>query len=74
VCITIGLGVLAGAMDNGVALTPPMGWNPWNCYANSGAGVTEDIVLAAAKSMAAKLAPAGYRYINLDCGETDACA
>lgn len=19
-------------MNNGVALTPPMGWNPWNCF------------------------------------------
>lgn len=37
-------------------------------YANAGDGVSEEIVLAAARSMAAKLAPAGYRYINLDCG------
>ena len=45
-----------------------MGWNPWNCYANIGVGVTEEIVLTAAKMMATKLKPLGYEYINLDCG------
>ena len=59
---------LSSALHNGVALTPPMGWNPWNCYANQGDGVTEDIVMDAARSMAANLAPHGYQYINLDCG------
>jgi alpha-galactosidase len=45
-----------------------MGWNPWNCYANVGDGVTEDIVMDAARSMATNLLPHGYEYINLDCG------
>ena len=58
----------ASAESNGVALTPVLGWNPWNCYANKGDGVTEDIVLDAARAMSDKLAPAGYKYINLDCG------
>jgi alpha-galactosidase len=59
---------VASAEHNGLALTPPMGWNPWNCYANRGGGVGEDIVLGAAHAMAEKLKPAGYEYINLDCG------
>lgn len=53
------------AENNGLALTPPMGWNPWNCYASNGAH--EDIVLAAAHAMVDKLGPP-YQYINLDCG------
>lgn len=60
--------ISATAEDNGLALRPPMGWNPWNCWANSGDGVTEGIVMAAARVMAAKLKPSGYEYINLDCG------
>jgi len=56
------------ALDNGLALTPPMGWNPWNCYGNRGEGVTEGIVLDAARAMASKLSGSGYAYVNLDCG------
>jgi hypothetical protein len=37
-----------------------------NCYANAGEGVTEDVVLGAARAMADKLKHAGYEYINLD--------
>ena len=29
--LLLGLGG-ATALDNGLALTPPMGWNPWNCF------------------------------------------
>ena len=54
---------LAAAENNGLALTPPMGWNPWNCWASSGA--SEEIVLEAARVMASKLKPVGYQYINL---------
>lgn len=45
----------ASAESNGVALTPVLGWNPWNCYANKGDGVTEDIVLDAARAMSDNL-------------------
>ena len=58
----------ASAEQNGLARTPVLGWNPWNCYANKDEGVTEEIVLAAAHAMSEKLALAGYNYINLDCG------
>tara|TARA_B110000208_G_scaffold184375_1_gene238193 strand:- start:1223 stop:1534 length:312 start_codon:yes stop_codon:yes gene_type:complete len=49
---------LSFAEDNGLAKTPPQGWNPWNCYASAGA--SETIVLAAAAVMKAKLP--SYEY------------
>jgi alpha-galactosidase len=49
---------------NGVALTPPMGWNDWYQYR---CGVTEDDVLANAKALVSSgLAKLGYQYVNLD--------
>ena len=29
------------AIDNGLGLTPPMGWNPWNKY---GCEISEDLI------------------------------
>jgi alpha-galactosidase len=49
---------------NGLALTPPMGWNDWYQYRCT---VTEDDVLANAKALVSSgLARLGYRYVNLD--------
>jgi alpha-galactosidase len=49
---------------NGVALTPPMGWNDWYQYRCS---ITEDEVLANAKALVSSgLAKLGYKYLNLD--------
>jgi len=49
---------------NGLALTPPMGWNDWYQYR---CGVTENDVLANARAMVSSgLARLGYNYINLD--------
>jgi len=49
-----------------IALTPPMGWNSWNCW---GLSVTQDRVLAAAKAFVQKgLADHGWTYINIDDG------
>ena len=45
------------------ALTPPMGWNSWDCY---GAAVTEDIVRANADFMANNLKKYGWEYIVVD--------
>ena len=47
----------------GVAPTPPMGWNSWDCY---GTTVTETEVKANAGYMAAKLKPYGWQYIVVD--------
>jgi alpha-galactosidase len=47
-----------------IALTPPMGWNSWNCWA---AAVDQDKVLRSARAMAASgLAQHGWSYINID--------
>ena len=45
------------------ALTPPMGWNSWDCY---GPTVTEPEVKAAADFMEAKLKDHGWEYIVVD--------
>jgi alpha-galactosidase len=49
---------------NGLALTPPMGWNAWNYFQHS---IDETIVRAIADAMATNgMKDAGYQYINLD--------
>lgn len=45
------------------ALTPPMGWNSWDCY---GPTVTEDEVKANADYMAKNLKSVGWEYIIVD--------
>jgi alpha-galactosidase len=47
-----------------ICLTPPMGWNSWNCWATS---VNQDKVVRAARAMVASgLADHGWTYINID--------
>lgn len=47
-----------------IALTPPLGWNSWNCFACS---VTADNVKQAANAMVSSgLANHGWSYINID--------
>ena len=47
-----------------IALTPPMGWNSWNCF---GCDVTAANVRAAADAMVASgLINHGWTYINID--------
>ncbi len=47
-----------------LSLTPPMGWNSWNCWANA---VSDAKVRAAADSMAKSgLAAHGFLYVNID--------
>jgi len=49
---------------NGLALTPPMGWNSWNKF---GCNVDEKIVRSVADAMAAGgMRDAGYRYVVID--------
>ncbi|MBQ8227647.1 MAG: alpha-galactosidase [Clostridia bacterium] len=50
--------------NNGVALTPPMGWSSWNTF---GRGVTEEVIYETAKAMKESgLLEAGYKYVNID--------
>ena len=47
-----------------IALTPPMGWNSWNCFAGA---VSEDRVKHAADALVKSgLAQHGWTYINID--------
>jgi alpha-galactosidase len=47
-----------------IALTPPMGWNSWNCFAGS---VSDRKIRAAADAMVTSgLINHGYSYINID--------
>lgn len=53
-------------IDNLLSLTPPMGWNSWNCW---GLTVDQDKVVASAKVYSQKgLAKHGWTYINIDDG------
>ncbi|MCX6344344.1 MAG: putative Ig domain-containing protein [Armatimonadetes bacterium] len=52
------------AGDHKLALTPPMGWNSWNCWAGA---IDDAKVRAAADAMIKSgLAAHGYQYINID--------
>ncbi|MGA2053437.1 MAG: putative Ig domain-containing protein [Opitutales bacterium] len=47
-----------------ITLTPPMGWNSWNCWAGA---VDQDKVLRAAQAMVASgLAQHGWTFVNID--------
>lgn len=51
-------------IDNGVGLTPPMGWNGWNYLQ---CNINEDIVKKTADLLVETgLAKKGYKYVNLD--------
>ena len=52
------------SLDNGLGLTPQMGWNPWNKF---GCEINETIVEETINKMVENgLKDAGYKYINLD--------
>ncbi len=56
---------------NAAALTPPMGWNSWDCYA---ANVTEEQLLGNARYMAENLKGYGWEYIVCDIQWSDPAA
>jgi alpha-galactosidase len=58
------------ALDNGLALTPPMGWNSWNKF---GCKVDEKTVREIADAMVSSgMRDAGYRYVVIDdCWQID---
>jgi alpha-galactosidase len=52
------------ALDNGLARTPPMGWNSWNHF---GCDVSERLIRETADAMVTSgLRDAGYRYVVID--------
>ena len=56
--------VLKIVVGEQIALTPPMGWNSWNCFAHA---VSAEKVKAAAKAMVdSGLIQHGWTYVNVD--------
>ncbi|HZC69224.1 MAG TPA: LamG-like jellyroll fold domain-containing protein [Jatrophihabitans sp.] len=54
----------ASGSYNGLALTPPMGFNDWNAY---GCNITEDVVKQTADAFVSNgMRDAGYQYVNID--------
>ena len=54
------------SVGNRICLTPPMGWNSWNCW---GLAVDEPKVVASARTFRDKgLMNHGWNYVNLDDG------
>jgi alpha-galactosidase len=54
----------ASALDNGLARTPPMGFNDWNAF---GCDVSEQLIEETADFFVASgMKDAGYEYVNID--------
>lgn len=54
----------AQALDNGVARTPPMGWNTWNTF---GCNINETLIRQMADAIVANgLRDQGYKYVVVD--------
>ena len=66
-CLALGtaFSIPAHGLENGVARTPPMGWNSWNKFACK--DVNETVVRAEADAMVSSgMKAAGYQYIVID--------
>lgn len=54
----------AHGLDNGLAKTPPMGWNSWNKF---GCNVSEELIRSMADALVASgMRDAGYQYVVID--------
>ncbi|ETK36905.1 cellulose binding domain-containing protein [Microbispora sp. ATCC PTA-5024] len=54
----------AGALENGVARTPPMGWNSWNTF---GCNISETLIKQMADAIVSSgLRDLGYKYVVVD--------
>ncbi len=50
--------------ENGLALTPPMGWNSWNKF---GCNVSDILIREVADAISANgMRDAGYQYVTID--------
>ncbi|GGS91424.1 glycoside hydrolase family 27 protein [Streptomyces cinerochromogenes] len=62
--VSAGTAQPAAALDNGLARTPPMGFNDWNAY---GCNVSESLIKSTAQAMHTNgMQAAGYEYVNID--------
>src|SRR5574341_2640641 len=58
------LGLLGSPLDNGLARTPPMGWNSWNHF---GCDVSAQLIRETADAMVTSgMRGAGYQYVVID--------
>ena len=58
------LAIPVAALDNGLAKTPPMGWNSWNKF---GCNVSEKLIRETADAMVSTgMKDAGYKYVVID--------
>ena len=56
--------IIISPLDNGVGITPPMGWNSWNKF---GCMINEKLIMSTIDTLVSSgLAKAGYTYVNLD--------
>ncbi|EGG17735.1 putative alpha-N-acetylgalactosaminidase [Cavenderia fasciculata] len=54
-------------LNNGVAITPPMGWNTWNHFGCDTSEINSQLIYETATAMVTSgMAAVGYEYINLD--------
>ncbi|HKK45743.1 MAG TPA: glycoside hydrolase family 27 protein [Balneolaceae bacterium] len=59
-----GVAISNNRWDNGLAKTPPMGWNSWNHF---GCHINEDIIKQTADAMVESgMKEAGYEYVVID--------
>jgi alpha-galactosidase len=64
VTASFGQSTTAYALDNGLAKTPPMGFNDWNAF---GCDVSEKLIKETADLFVSSgLKGAGYQYVNID--------
>ena len=64
VALLLAFSIPSFAWDNGLAKTPPMGWNSWNKF---GCNVSEDLIKSVADAIASNgMKAAGYEYIVID--------
>jgi alpha-galactosidase len=64
--VTVAIVSPAMALNDGLARTPPMGWNSWNTFYG---GISQDLILKTANAMVSSgMKDAGYQYIVMDDG------
>jgi alpha-galactosidase len=64
--LMFGIVLPVNVIADGLALTPPMGWNSWNAF---NMGINETVIRKTADLMVSSgLRDAGYIYLNLDDG------
>lgn len=64
ILLTLLLVLSAYSLDNGLGLTPQMGWNSWNHF---GCKINETLIKKTADLLVSTgLAAKGYVYLNLD--------